>query len=158
MKKTIVLLIAVFLITVTSVNAQSRSANSTTYTTALGLKFYPTGVTLKHFLTGNHALEGIGYFYNYGTRITGLYEIYGDINNAPGLRWYIGPGAHVGFYNTKYGGGSSAGVDGVLGLDYKVTNAPLNLSLDWQPSFEFGDNFNNGFSGGWGGFGVRYTF
>jgi hypothetical protein len=124
----------------------------------LGLKFYPTGVTLKHFLTGNHALEGIGYFYNYGTRITGLYEIYGDINNAPGLRWYIGPGAHVGFYNTKYGGGSSAGVDGVLGLDYKVTNAPLNLSLDWQPSFEFGDNFNNGFSGGWGGFGVRYTF
>jgi len=158
MKKTIVLLIEVFLITVTSVNAQSSSANSTTYTTALGLKFYPTGVTLKHFLTGNHALEGIGYFYNYGTRITGLYEIYGDINNAPGLRWYIGPGAHVGFYNTKYGGGSSAGVDGVLGLDYKVTNAPLNLSLDWQPSCEFGDNFNNGFSGGWGGFGVRYTF
>jgi hypothetical protein len=158
MKKTILLLIAVFFITVASVNAQSSSANSTTYTTALGLKFYPTGVTLKHFLTSNHALEGIGYFYNYGTRITGLYEIYGDINNAPGLRWYIGPGAHVGFYNTKYGGGSSAGVDGVLGLDYKVTNAPLNLSLDWQPSFEFGDNFNNGFSGGWGGFGVRYTF
>lgn len=158
MKKTIVLLVAVFFITVMSVNAQSSSANSTTYTTALGVKFYPTGITLKHFLTSNHALEGIGYFYNYGTRITGLYEIYGDINNAPGLRWYIGPGAHVGFYNTKYGGGSSAGVDGVLGLDYKVTNAPLNLSLDWQPSFEFGDNFNNGFSGGWGGFGVRYTF
>ncbi|MEP6616719.1 MAG: hypothetical protein ABJA57_09085 [Ginsengibacter sp.] len=158
MKNFFVLLIAFFLVNLSIIHAQSSSDNSSTYTTALGLKFYPTGITLKHFLDGNHALEGLGYFYNYGTRITGLYEIYGDINNAVGLRWYIGPGAHFGFYNTKYGGGSSAGVDGVLGLDYKVTNAPLNLSLDWQPSFEFGDNFNNGFSGGWGGFGIRYTF
>ena len=158
MKRTIVLLIAFTMLNITLSNAQSSSSNSSTYTTALGVKFYPTGITLKHFISDKHALEGLGYFYNYGFRITGLYEIYGDINNAPGLRWYIGPGAHVGFYNTKYGGGSSAGVDGVLGLDYKVTNAPLNLSLDWQPSFEFGDNFNNGFSGGWGGFGIRYTF
>jgi hypothetical protein len=158
MKRVFVLLIALTMLNITISNAQSSSSNSSTYTTALGVKFYPTGVTLKHFISENHALEGLGYFYNYGFRITGLYEIYGDINNARGLRWYIGPGAHVGFYNTKYGGGSSAGVDGVLGLDYKVTNAPLNLSLDWQPSFEFGDNFNNGFSGGWGGFGIRYTF
>ena len=158
MKRTIVLLIALIMLNITLSNAQSSSSNSSTYTTALGVKFYPTGITLKHFISDKHALEGLGYFYNYGFRVTGLYEIYGDINNAPGLRWYIGPGAHVGFYNTKYGGGSSAGVDGVLGLDYKVTNAPLNLSLDWQPSFEFGDNFNNGFSGGWGGFGIRYTF
>jgi len=158
MKRTFVLLIAAMLVTVTAANAQSRSANSSTYTTALGLKFYPTGITVKHFITDKHALEGIGYFYNYGSRITGLYEIYGNINNAPGLRWYIGPGAHIGFYNTRYGGGSSAGVDGVLGLDYKFTNAPLNLSLDWQPSFEFGNNFNNGFVGSWGGFGIRYTF
>ena len=158
MKRVFVMLIALTMLNITISNAQSSSSNSSTYTTALGVKFYPTGVTLKHFISDKHALEGLGYFYNYGFRITGLYEIYGDINNAPGLRWYIGPGAHVGFYNTKYGGGSSAGVDGVLGLDYKVTNAPLNLSLDWQPSFEFGDNFNNGFSGGWGGFGIRYTF
>ena len=158
MKRTIVLLIALIMLNITLSNAQSSSSNSSTYTTALGVKFYPTGITLKHFISDKHALEGLGYFYNYGFRVTGLYEIYGDINNAPGLRWYIGPGAHLGFYNTKYGGGSSAGVDGVLGLDYKVTNAPLNLSLDWQPSFEFGDNFNNGFSGGWGGFGIRYTF
>jgi hypothetical protein len=159
MKRTFVLLIAAMLVTITAANAQSRSSNSSTYTTALGVKFYPTGITIKHFITDKHALEGIGYFYNYGSRITGLYEIYGDINNARGLRWYIGPGAHIGFYNTRYGGGSSVGVDGVLGLDYKVTNAPLDLSLDWQPSFEFGDNnFNYGFSGGWGGFGIRYTF
>jgi hypothetical protein len=76
--------------------------------------------------------------------------------NASGLRWYYGAGAHVGFYNSKYYEGSSLiGIDGVLGIDYKVQGAPLNLSIDWQPSFEFGNG--SGFEG-WGGIGVRFTF
>ncbi|MEJ7671842.1 MAG: hypothetical protein WKF59_03840 [Chitinophagaceae bacterium] len=68
---------------VSAVNAQTN--NSSDYKTALGVKFYPTGVTIKHFISAKHALEGLGYFYNEGARITGkLYEIYGDINNAGG--------------------------------------------------------------------------
>ncbi|HEY8687835.1 MAG TPA: hypothetical protein VIM07_01270, partial [Chitinophagaceae bacterium] len=63
----------------------------------------------------------------------------------------------IGFYNNKYGGATSIGVDGVLGLDYKIPSAPLNLSLDWQPSIEFGNGFNNGFSGNWGGIAIRYV-
>jgi hypothetical protein len=35
--------------------------------------------------------------------------------------------------------GGAVGIDGVLGLDYKFNGAPINMSLDWQPSFEFGD-------------------
>ena len=35
-----------------------------------------------------------------------LYEIHGPISGATGLQWYIGPGAHIGFYNTKFGDGS----------------------------------------------------
>ena len=158
MKKSIVLFFAVLLTATFAVKAQSSTANSSFYTTAIGVKFYPTGVTLKHFVSAKNALEGIGYFYNYGARITGLYEIHGEINNAGGLRYYYGPGAHVGFYNNKYGGNTSFGVDGVLGLDYKIKSAPINLSLDWQPSFEFGNNYNNGFSGSWGGLAIRYTF
>ncbi|CAN5555408.1 hypothetical protein BH11BAC5_BH11BAC5_33350 [soil metagenome] len=131
---------------------------SDSYTTAVGVKFYPGALTIKHFVNDNTALEGLAYFWNRGARITGLYEIHGNINGVDGLKWYIGPGAHVGFYNTKYGGGSSVGVDGVLGLDYKIEGAPINLSLDWQPSFEFGNNYGNGFSGNWGGFAIRYTF
>ncbi|MDB5200148.1 MAG: hypothetical protein JWO92_2111 [Chitinophagaceae bacterium] len=153
MKTMLVLFFAIFL-TVTSVNAQTTGSD---YKTALGIKFYPTAVTLKHFISGKNALEGLGYFFNYGARITGLYEIHGNINNAGGLKWYVGPGAHIGFYNTKYGGGTSIGVDGVLGLDYKINSAPINLSLDWQPSIEFGNGFNNGFSGNWGGIAIRYV-
>ena len=152
--KTIVLLFFAIFLTVASVNAQKTGSD---YRTALGVKFYPTGVTLKHFVSAKNALEGLGYFYNEGFRITGLYEIHGNIANAGGLRWYVGPGAHIGFYNNKYGGATSLGVDGVLGLDYKINSAPINLSIDWQPSIEFGNNYNNGFSGSWGGIAIRYT-
>jgi hypothetical protein len=157
MRKTIYLAVLATVLMTTAATAQkSRSYSSTSYKTALGVKFYPGAISLKHFVNSQAALEGLGYFWDRGFRITGLYEIHGNINGAPGLKWYIGPGAHVGFYNTKWGGGSSIGVDGVLGLDYKINTAPINLSIDWQPSFEFGDG--RGFTGNWGGFAIRYTF
>ncbi len=155
MKKTVLALFVLMTILQGSASAQSNIGSSD-YTTAIGVKFYPGALTVKHFVNDKHALEGIAYFWNRGTRITGLYEIHGDISNAGGLKWYIGPGAHVGFYNNKnYGGGTYIGLDGVLGLDYKIKSAPLNFSLDWQPSFEFGDGA--GFSGNWGGLAIRYV-
>ncbi len=152
-----IIIAAVAMLTVTISNAQSKSTNGSSYKTALGVKVWDGGgISFKHFLTGKNAIELIGYFWNRGIRITGLYEIHGSITGAPGLLWYIGPGAHVGFYNSKYGDASFIGLDGVLGLDYKFKRAPINISLDWQPSFEFGDN--RGFVGSWGGLGIRYTF
>jgi hypothetical protein len=154
MKNFLLLFVIATCIVSSEANAQSMG---TSYKTALGVKVWDgAGVSLKTFLNSPNALEFIGYFYRNGTRITGLYEIHFDINGAPGLKWYIGPGAHVGFYNTKYGGGSVVGIDGVLGLDYKVRNAPLNFSIDWQPAIEFSDG--RGFNGSWGGLGIRYTF
>ena len=155
MRKIIVL--AVILFTVSVSRAQSKSSDGSSYQTALGVKVWDGGgISLKHFISDQHALEGIGYFWSQGVRITGLYEIYGPISGATGLQWYIGPGAHIGFYNSKNGDGSFIGLDGVLGLDYKFNGAPINVSLDWQPSFEFGTN--RGFIGSWGGLGIRYTF
>lgn len=136
--------------------------NGSSYQTALGAKFYPGAISIKHFTQKDRALEGLGYFWNYGFRFTGLYEIHGDINGAPGLKWYVGPGAHIGFWNDSWrnrypsrADGIAIGIDGVLGLDYKVKGAPLNFSIDWQPSFNFiGYSY---FESGWGGFAVRYT-
>jgi hypothetical protein len=154
MKKVIGLLIIATTLIGYNLSAQSMGRS---YKTALGVKVWDGfGVSLKSFVNGNNAFEGIGYFWRNGTRITGLYEIHGDLSGAPGLKWYIGPGAHLGFYNTRYGGGTVAGLDGVLGLDFKVNKAPINFSIDWQPSFEFGEN--RGFIGNWGGLGIRYTF
>jgi hypothetical protein len=136
---------------------QSKSYYSSDYTTAIGIKFYPGSLTIKHFVNDGAAVEGLAYFWNHGLRVTGLYEVHNDINSVEGLKWYYGGGAHLGFYDKKYGGGSSIGIDGVLGLDYKFTDVPINLSLDWQPSFEFTGGNYNGFNGNWGGLGIRYT-
>jgi hypothetical protein len=107
-------------------------------------------------------LEGLASFWNYGFRFTGLYEIHGDINGAPGLKWYVGPGAHVGFWDNDWKwrypdreDGVSIGIDGVLGLDYKIKGAPINVSIDWQPYF---DIVGYTHFGSWGGLGIRYTF
>lgn len=158
--KKLLLIVTVMAASYGVTNAQSTGSD---YTTALGLKFYPTGITLKSFIKPNRALEGIGYFYSDGFRLTGLYEIHNDIEGVDGLKWYIGPGAHIGFWNDTWknqypgrNGSAAIGIDGVLGLDYKISGVPINISADWQPSFNFiGYNY---FEGGWGGIGIRYTF
>ncbi|MGB8192716.1 MAG: hypothetical protein WCF67_12390 [Chitinophagaceae bacterium] len=158
MKKLMIAGLALFFF----INQASAQSMGRSYRTALGVKFYPGALTIKHFTKPNRALEGLGYFWNYGFRVTGLYEIHGDINGAPGLKWYVGPGAHIGFWNNdwkkRYPGrndGVAVGVDGVLGLDYKINQAPINLSVDWQPSFNI---IGYTYFSSWGGFAVRYTF
>ena len=141
-----------FLIGAATANAQSN------YTTAIGVKFYPGALSVKHFISNKNAVEGLAYFYDRGFRITGLYEIHSNIESIDGLQWYVGPGVHFTSYNAKNFGGVGVGIDGVLGLDYKVKSAPLNFSLDWQPSFELGNQVSNrGFIGNWGGLGIRFT-
>ena len=135
-----------------------ENISSHEYKTSLGVKFYPGAITVKHFLNEKSALEGLGYFYKKGVRITALYEIYKDIPNVTALKWYFGPGVHVSFYSAKYGGGTAAGIDAVLGLDYKFKVAPINISLDWQPAIEVENGFTNNFTAAWGGLAVRYVF
>jgi len=154
MKKSI-LIILLIVISCSYNNLQAQNTSSE-YRTAVGVKMYPGSISFKLGLDDSRYLEALGAFWNKGFRTTVLYEIHNPLLNTSGLRWYYGAGAHVGFYNSKYYRGSSLiGIDGVLGIDYKVQGAPLNLSLDWQPSFEFGDG--SGFEG-WGGIGVRFTF
>lgn len=145
-----------------AVQAQQMNTGSD-YKTALGVKVYPAAITVKHFIKPSVALEGLGYISSDGFRLTGLYELHNNLGNVEGLTWYIGGGAHVGVWSdswkTRYptrNDGVAVGVDGVIGIDYKIPGAPLNLSFDWQPSFNLvGYNY---FEGGWGGVGIRYTF
>lgn len=158
-----IIISTLFLTIVIATQGQSNSTNSSTYRTALGVKVWDgAGITLKHFFNKN-AGELIAYFYGHGWRLTGLYEIHGPIADASGLQWYIGPGAHIGFYDADHHhhedgehGHSHIGIDGVIGLDYKFKGAPINISIDWQPAFELGGH--HGFYGSWGGLGIRYTF
>lgn len=158
LKKLSFVLIVMFLF----VSQSFSQSMGTEYRTAIGAKFWPGAITIKHFIKDDVALEGLAYFWNYGFRFTGLYEFHGDINGAPGLKYYIGPGAHIGVYNDKWisryndrDKGVDLGIDGVLGLDYKIKGAPINLSIDWQPSFTFVSHTD---FRSFGGLAVRFAF
>ena len=98
-------------------------------------------------------------FFREGVRFTGLYEFhFYNIEGVNGLAWYVGPGAHIGFYipkyKTQYNTAADIGIDGVIGLDYKIKNTPINLSLDWQPSYSILGNA--GLQPQFGGLSIRY--
>jgi hypothetical protein len=160
MRKALFVFSVLALFTISRSSAQSMGSD---YQTAVGVKFWPGAVTVKHFIRDNTALEGLANFWDHGFRFTGLYEIHGDISGAPGLKWYVGPGAHLGWYNGNWhhgdyyysDGGFSLGIDGVLGLDYKINGAPIALSLDINPFLELA---NHTYVDVWGGLGIRYTF
>lgn len=112
------------------------------YNTGIGLRagFY-NGLTIKHFVSNNSAIEGLVSSRWRGVDITGLYEINHQAFNTDRLNWYYGIGAHVGFWNgdnTNWGDRgrnySVAGIDGIIGLEYNLTEIPFNIGLDWKPS------------------------
>lgn len=126
-----------------SVKAQERQEE---YVQAIGGRFgVANGVTYKHFLNRNgQALEGVLNFQSnrkYGLfKLVGLYEIHDHISalNYEGLLWYYGAGGGLGFYNDKELRTTNLAfsLDGVIGLDFKIPTAPINLSLDWKPTVE----------------------
>lgn len=148
----------VFLLFAYAASAQQ----STAYNRAIGLKF-PAGVaiTYKQFLNENNNVEAEAMFWANGFRAVGLYEFNFDIEGIAGLRWYVGPGAHIGIWNKDYQqkkniNSAGFGIDGVLGLDYKLADLPINISLDWQPAIDIVGS--SGLTPAYGGLGVRYTF
>jgi hypothetical protein len=128
-----------------------------TYKTAVGVKFAPSALTFKTFVgRRNRAIELLADFDD-GFRLTALYELHGDLTATGNLKWYIGAGAHGGYYDKGDVDGIKFGVDAVGGLDYKFSHLPLNISLDWQPSFEF-ITPGTEFQPGRGGIAVRLAF
>jgi hypothetical protein len=94
---------------------------------SIGVKVYPGAITYKQYKTESVAKELLAYSNEDGFRLTGLYEKHMPIPNAEGLEWYVGGGGHFGLWNNSWrlrNPPSTAvfaiGVDGVLGLDYKI--------------------------------------
>ncbi|MFO7823744.1 MAG: hypothetical protein R6V72_07370 [Cyclobacterium sp.] len=144
-----------------------NESKAQTYATGIGLRAgVSNGLTVKHFIQSDVALEGILHTRWRGLVITGLYEVHKNIREVRGLRWFYGGGAHIGSWNSGnppppwadsgYRGSTIVGIDGIIGLDYKFEDAPINLSLDYKPAF----NIING-GGFWGdevALSIRFTF
>ena len=113
------------------------------YRLGLGVRLSNSTPTLnnsfsgKYFITDRSAVEGL---ISFGSRfgMGALLEIHQPFNGAPGLKWFYGAGAYVGWQD----GDTYLGPTGVLGLDYKFSNAPINLSIDWKPELDILPDIN----------------
>lgn len=162
MKKYLLPLLLAFAVVFTFHSRADAQSLGESYQTGVGVKLGYWGggaLDIKYFMKPDAALEGLLSFGSHWVTITGLYEFHGPVTGAPGLLWYVGPGAHIGFWNSHYrtdkdySGGAFFGVDGVVGLDYKFNGAPIDLSLDIQPAVSIPGGLDV-----WGGLGIRFTF
>lgn len=150
------------LLFVLAVGAGSLKAQ---YKTAVGIRgAWGPGITVKHHLTSERAVEAILSARRRGVIVTGLYEVHFPALGVTNLRWYLGGGGHIGFWSLKNtdiswldtDGGIVIGADGIGGLEYTLENIPLNFSLDWKPGFNLVGH--NGFWLDDGALSIRYAF
>jgi hypothetical protein len=160
MKKLIVVcLLAIGIGSVQNVSAQD-------YKTGLGVRLSSSNamqsnsISIKHFINQKTAIEGL---FTFGDPLAlgALIEFHKPLA-AAGLTYFYGAGGYIGFekkVNTvtqKTNTNANFGAQGIIGLDYKFNNVPLNLSLDWKPELNIVSDIN--FEPAAIGFTARFTF
>ena len=134
------------------------------YNTGIGARGgFSSGLNFKHFLSAENAVEGIAAFHRGGLLITGLYEYHATAFDVPGLQWYYGGGAHIGIYGSDHPRGwfpdnethMTLGVDGIVGLDYKIEEIPISISMDVMPRLNIFGHTRLFYGAG---FSVRYVW
>lgn len=143
-----------------------NTASGQSYKTALGVRLSSAApmvnnsISIKHFITEKTAIEALLSFGD-PLSIGALVEFHKPLA-ASGLAYFYGAGAYIGFVKTlntttqKTNTDANFGAQGVIGLDYKFTNVPLNLSLDWKPELNIVTDIN--FEPAAIGFTARFTF
>ena len=156
MRKLVYTLLIVF-----AIASQTKAQD---YNTGIGLRggFF-SGLTVKHFLDSHRAVEGILSSRWHGLEVAGLYEIHAQAFQVPGLNWYYGVGAHIGFWdgndNPRFNDDDNhvvIGADGILGIEYNFAEVPVNIGLDWKPMLNLIGH--TGFWGDGAAISVRYVF
>lgn len=148
-KNNILVLVAAITICGTSLTATAQDSPAT-YNTGIGLRGgFTSGLSIKHFVSSNAAVEIVLGSRWHGLNVTGLYELHK--RNALGinrLSWEYGLGARVGFYNGAYyrewnddkyykdRNYTAVSIVGLLGLEYAFGEIPFTIGLDIMPYFD----------------------
>jgi len=144
----------------------STTVSSQNYKTALGVRLSSrdamvnNSISIKQFINQQTAIEG---FLSFGDPLAfGLLAEFHKPLDASGLQYYYGGGGYLAFiknYNPNHQKNetdANFGAQGVIGLDYKFNNVPLNISLDWKPELNLVSEVN--FEPSAIGFSARFTF
>ena len=136
------------------------------YKTAVGVRLSSAGanvnnsISIKQFLTGKTAVEVL-FSFDDPVALGALFEQHKPLASS-GLSYYYGAGGYLSFVKTydpaknRNISDPNFGAMGVIGLDYKFGNVPLNLSLDWKPELNIVKDIN--FEPSAIGFTARFTF
>lgn len=136
------------------------------YKAAIGARLgSPLAASIKYFANESNALEayvGTRGFAGYRwTSISGAYLRHAPIEGVDGLQYYFGAGASVFFWNFDFSTEASTttlGLQGYLGLDYKIPNLPISITADWVPTYFLNAYAGIGsFGSGYGALGIRYV-
>lgn len=144
----------------------TSAVSAQAYKTGIGVRLSSSqaminnSITLKHFLNERAAIEAL---FSFGDPLAlgALYEIHKPLNTE-GLQWFYGGGGYLAFVKSwnpnkqKNETDVNVGAQGVLGLDYKFVNLPLNIALDWKPELNLVSDIN--FEPAAIGFTARFTF
>jgi hypothetical protein len=150
---------------VNKVTAQNNPSGNA-YKTALGVRLSSSNamqsnsISIKHFINEKMAVEGL---FTFGDPLAlgALLEFHKPLS-ASGLTYFYGAGGYIAFLKTvnvttqKSSTDPNIGAQGIIGLDYKFNNVPLNISLDWKPELNIVSDIN--FEPAAIGFTARFTF
>ena len=151
---------------IVAILAFTNTVSAQAYKTGIGVRLSSAqamvnnSISLKHFLNERSAIEAL---FSFGDplAIGALYEVHKPFSTE-GIQWFYGGGGYLGFVKTfnpnknRNETDINLGAQGVLGLDYKFVNLPLNLSLDWKPELNLVSDIN--FEPAAIGFTARFTF
>jgi len=157
--------ILVFITLTGAATGQSLTGN---YRTGIGIRAGETsGLTVKFNTQKGSSVELITGIWSDWLSFTGVYEKNVPAFNIDGMRWYYGAGGHVAFQTDKFdfhngryydrGDDFALGIDGIVGLEFKIPPIPFAISIDIKPFLEI---YNNGdlFFDFDPGLGVKFTF
>lgn len=137
----------------------SNATKAQEYGTGIGLRIgsFQNGITIKHYIDDQNAVEGILGIGNGAFVVTGFYQRHADAFDLEGLMWFYGIGAHVGGIsnNNNNSKGLMLGADAILGLEWLIPAVPISLTADLHPGLEL---LNGSLLGVEPALSIRYTF
>ena len=149
-----------------AVISSTQTLSAQEYRTGLGVRpssanaMQNNSISIKQFINERTAIEGL---FTFGDPLAlgALIEFHKPLS-AAGLTYFYGAGGYVAFLKTvnvttqKSSTDANFGAQGIIGLDYKFNNIPLNISLDWKPELNIVSDIN--FEPAAIGFTARFTF
>lgn len=117
---------------------------------AVGLRLgYGAELSYQHNVGSNFVEADLGLASFKNLQVAATYN-FNIAEFGPGIKFYAGPGIGLGFAEKL-----SIGIAGQAGLEYSFAAAPIQVSVDVRPYFDF---VGVGLVGWWPHLGVRYNF